>query len=119
MRIYTHSATQATRPAPRTSATSGRAAFAREATIAAFGPKAIHALDKSVVEDHQPDHGPRPLGRVAAKVTNNTGVHALRHWLNQAGRADSEEKREVALEIAGEIARLLGLDTDLIGPRAV
>ena len=120
MLTYTYSTKLSTRPSrPHPNSTRRRASFARQAAIAAFGPRAAHTLDEPVVEDHQPDHGPRPLGRVAAKVTNNTGVHALRHWLNQAGRADSDEKREVALETAGEIARLLGLDTDLIGPRAV
>ena len=117
MRIYTHSATQATRPAARTSSAKRRAAFAREAAIDAFGPKAIHNLAHN--HARQPDHGPRRLGRVAAKVTSDTGMLALRHWLNQAGRADSDEEREVALKIAAEIARLAGIDIDLIGRRAV
>ncbi len=95
------------------------AAFARSAVYEEFRSRDARAIDQDGFEDRRPTPGPRALGRVAAKVTNNTGVHALRHWLNQAGRADSDEKREVALEIAGEIARLLGLDTDLIGPRAV
>ncbi len=109
----THLQLPATQPNHPHSASKRRAAFARQAAIDAFGPRAARTLDGPVVEDRRPTPGPRALGRVAAKVTNNTGMHALRHWLNQAGRADSDEKREVALEIAGEIARLLGLDIDL------
>ncbi len=95
-----------------------RATFAREAAIDAFGPRAIQARDEPGFEDRRPAHGPRPLGQIAAQVTNNTGMKALRYWLNQAGRADSDQEREAALEIAGEIARLAGLETDLIGRKA-
>ena len=85
-----------------------RAAFAREAAIDAFGPRAVPALDESDFEDRRPDHGPRPLGQIAAQVTNSTGMKALRYWLNQAGRADSDEERRAALEIADKIARSMG-----------
>ncbi len=98
-----------------------RAAFARDAAIDAFGPKAISSLDDGGFEDRRPDYGPRPLGKIAAKTTNDIGIQALRHWLNQAGQADSDEEREAALEIAAEIARLLGLPASTTGchrPRA-
>ncbi len=118
MRIYTHHVGQASRPAPNTPSVKRRAAFAREAAIDAFGPKAIHALGAPGSADRRPGHEARPLGKITAKVANDTGQRALRHWLNQAGRADSDEERTAALEIAGEIAGLMGLDADLIGRRA-
>ena len=107
----------ATQPNHPHSASKRRAAFARQATISAFGPKAIHALGEPDFADHRPDCGPRPIGKIAAKVADDKGVLALRHWLNQAGRADSDEERKAALEIAGEIARLVGLDIDPTGRR--
>ncbi len=113
MFVYTTSTTQATEPAP---SPQHRADFAREATIAAFGPKAIHALDEPNVYSHRPNHGPRPLGQIAAKVADDTGIKAFRHWMAQAAKAESEEEREAAQKIAAEIARLLGLPG--IGPDA-
>ena len=106
MRIYTHSATQATRPAPRTSATSSRASFAREAAIDAFGPRAVHALGEPDVDNHPPDHGPRPLGQIAATVTRDTGLQAIRHWMVQAAQAEGDDERRAALEIAREITKI-------------
>ncbi len=90
-----------------------RAAFAREAAINAFGPKAITALDEPDFEDRKPHEGPRHIGEVATKVTKDTGQRALRYWLNQAGRADSDAERQAALRTAHEIGRLTGLDADL------
>ena len=104
------------RPNHPSPASKHRADFAREATIAAFGGRAIQALGNPNFEDRRPDHGPRSLGKIAAKVANDTGMKAVRHWLNQAGRADSDEERQAALEIAAEIADLMGLDP--IGRRA-
>ncbi len=50
-------------------------------------------------------------------MTARTLTKALRgQW--QAARAHSDEEREAALEIAGEIARFMGLDIDLTGRRA-
>ena len=118
MVIYAPSSRQASRPVLDTPSAKHRAGFAREATLDAFGRKAAHTLEEPDFEDRQPDPGPRALGRVAAKVADDTGMKALRHWLNQAGRADSGEEREAALEIAGEIASLMGLDADLTGRRA-
>ena len=105
----------ATQPNHHHSALKRRAAFARQAAIAAFGSKAIHALDKPNVEVCQPDHGPRPRGKVATTITRDTGLQAIRHWLAQAAKAESDEERETVLEIAGEIARLMGLEVNLIG----
>ena len=95
-----------------------RASFARECTLDAFGPWAVPALDEPGFKDRQPDHGPRPLGTIATKVTHDTGRKALHHWLAQAAQAESEKERKVALKIAGKIANLMGLDADLISRRA-
>ncbi len=94
------------------------ATFAREAAIDAFGPRAIQALDEPGFEDRRPTHEPRPIGKIAAKVTHDTGMKAVRHWLNQAGRADSDEGRDAALKIADEIAQLMGVDINLTSRRA-
>ncbi len=118
MRIYAHSTTAATRPASCTPSAKQRAALARDHVFADFPPSAARALDQSNFVDRRPDQEPRPLGKIARKVTDDTGLKALRHWLNQAGRADSDEEREAALEIAREIANLMGLDADLISRRA-
>ena len=96
-----------------------RAAYAREATITAFGPRAVPALDEPGFQDRQPDHGPRRIGEVATTVTRQSGTASFRHWLNLAGRADTDEERAVALRIARNIARAAGVThADLIGREA-
>ena len=69
MFIYTHSTKLSTQPNHHHSASKRRAAFARQAAIAAFGPRAIHALDEPDFEDRKPERAPRHIGQVAAKVT--------------------------------------------------
>ena len=113
MLIYTHSTTQANKPASHTSSAKHRASFARDAVFADFRPGDARALDHDSFTDRRPDQGPRPLGKVAAQVVNDTGEKALRHWLAQAAEADNEQDRSVALEIAHEIARLAGINIDL------
>ena len=108
--IYPPSSRQASRPALNIPSAKHRAAIARDAVFADFPPGAARALDQSNFVDRRPDQEPRPLGKIAAKVADDTGMKAVRHWLNQAGRADSDEEREAALEIAREIARLAGID---------
>ena len=98
--------------------THSRAAYARDAVFEEFSPRAARALDYDGFEDRKPHEGPRHIGEVAAKVTNDTGQRALRHWLNQAGRADSDEERQAALKIASKIANLMNLDAYLIGHEA-
>ncbi len=93
-----------------------RSRFAREAVRLEFAGKDAKALDQGNFVDHPP--GPRPLGQVVPKVTNDTSQRALRHWLGQAARADSEEEREAALRTAHKIARVAGLKVDLPGRRA-
>ena len=95
-----------------------RVTFAREAAIHAFGPQGVQALDHGDFQDRRPDQAPRLLEQVTVKVARETGQTALRYWLNQAAHAGSDEEREAALEIAGEIARLMGLKAVLTGRRA-
>ncbi len=95
-----------------------RANFARAAVFAEFGTRNARALDQGDFVDRRPKQGPRHIGEVAAKVTNDTGQKSLRYWLNQAGRADTDDERKAALHTAHEIARLAGLDADLIGHEA-
>ena len=108
MFIYTYPTKLSTRPS-RPHPNSSRASFAREAAIDAFGPRAVYALDEPDVYSHRPDHGPRPLGQIAAKVADDTGIKAFRHWMAQAAQAESADAHGVAIEIATEIARLLSL----------
>ena len=107
MFIYTHPTKLSTRPSrPHPNSTRRRSSFARQATIAAFGPKAVHTLAEPDVDNHRPDHGPRPLGQIAAKVADDTGIKALRHWMVQAAQAEGDDERRAALEIAVEITKI-------------
>ena len=118
MFVYTQSSARATRPAAYTSCPQHRTDLARAAVYTEFGARDARALDQGDFQDRQPDQPPRLLGQVAAKVTYDTGQKAMRHWLAQAAEAESEEQREAALKIAHSIARLAGLDADLIGHEA-
>ena len=116
--IYTHSATQATRPASHTSSAKHRAAFARDAVFAEFRPRAAAAIDYDGFVDRRPDQGVRHIGEVAANVVDDAGRRAIAHWLKKACQAKVEE-REAALEIARNIARAAGVThADLIGREA-
>ncbi len=110
--IYAPSSRQASRPALHTPSAKHRAARARDHVFADFPPGAARALDQSNFVDRRPDQEPRPLGKIAAEAGKNTGMKAVRHWLNQAGQADTDEERQGALKIAGEIAQLMGLDVE-------
>ena len=102
-----------------TPAPNHRDTFARQAALDAFGPQSRWTLDDPSFLDRAPNDGPRPIGKVAAKVTNETGVKALRHWLVEAAQASTDEERAAALEIAAEIARLAGIPwVDPTGQRA-
>ena len=109
MLTYTYSTKLSSQPDPRGHSTR-HAAYAREAVFEEFSPRAARALDHDGFRDRKPHEGPRHIGDVAAKVTHGTDMKALRHWLNEAGRADTDEERQAALKIAGEIAQLMGLD---------
>ena len=94
------------------------AAFARQAVRLEFRPRDARAIDQSGFVDRGPGEAPRALGPIATKITQNTGQKSLHYWLNQAGRADTDDERKAALHTAHEIARLAGLDADLIGHEA-
>jgi hypothetical protein len=102
-----------------TSSSTRHDAFARAATLDAFRPRDARAFDHDDFVDRQPGEAPRQVGEAAEKVCNDTGMCALRHWLVQAAQAETEEEREVALEIAREIGRIAGIPhADLIGLQA-
>ncbi len=92
--------------------------YARDAVFDGFCHRDARAIDYDGFVDRKPHEGPRHVGEVTAKVTNDTDQKSLRYWLNQAGRADSEEEREAALRTAHKIARVAGLKVDLPGQRA-
>ncbi len=117
MPIYAPSSRQASKPAPNIPSAKHRAAIARDAVFADFPPGAARALDQSNFVDRRPDQEPRHIGEMAANVVDDAGRRAIAHWLKKACQAKGEE-REAALEIAGEIARLMGLDADLIRQKA-
>ena len=95
-----------------------RANFARQAVRLEFRARDARSLDRGDFEDRLPHERPRHIGEVAAKVTNDTGQRTLRHRLNQAGQADTDEERGAALKSARNIARIAGLKVDLPGQRA-
>lgn len=97
-----------------------RQTFARQATLQAFGARAQSVLDAPGFRDRSPNQQPRYIGKIAAKVTMDAGQASVQHWLDQAAKADSTEKREAALETARRIARLAGIPhANLIGRGAV
>ena len=114
MRIYTYHSSQTTPPAELDLASKRRAAFARQAVRLEFRTRDARALDQGYFVDRKPNVRPRHIGEVAAKVTRAAGQNSLRHWLNQASRADTDEEREAALAVASEIANLMGLEPTLI-----
>ncbi len=115
MNTYTKSASGATAP-PENPTPNRRAAFARDAVFEEFRPRDARALGHDGFKDRRPNDSPRHIGEVAAGVVQDVGDRAVRHWLAQAAQAETYEDRAVALEIASEIADLMGLDP--IGRRA-
>ena len=85
------------------------ASFARAAVFEEFRGRDARAIDHGDFVDRKPKN-------VAKAPADDVGDLALKHWLRQAAQADNETDRGIALEIAGEIADLMGLD--LIGRRA-
>jgi hypothetical protein len=84
-----------------------------------FGYRHGRAIYQDSFRDRRPEEASRPIGKVAAQVVEDVGHRALAHWLGQAAKADSNEEREAALEIAREIARLAGIrHADFIGRSA-
>ncbi len=58
------------------------------------------------------DHPPRRLGEIANKIVAETGQKAVHHWLDKATRAENQQERAAALEIAENIAKALGLTVE-------
>ena len=91
--------------------------FARAARNKAFRARDLSLAREPGFVDRQPDQ-PVRLGDVATEVVADVGQRALRHWLNQAAQAEGEE-REVALQIAKEIAAMIGVPwTDVMSGKA-
>ncbi len=89
-----------------------RAAFAREATIDAFGPRAIRALDEPDFRDR------KPVDELHGAAEPVDGIQAATHWLSLAASLDGAEA-ETAYQTADELRRVLGLDwADVIGQEA-
>ena len=59
--------------------------------------------------DHPPHQQVRRLGEVVDQVVAETGEKAVQHWLDEATRAENQQERTAALEIAENIAKTLGL----------
>ncbi len=85
-----------------------RTDFARAAVFAEFRPRDARALDHGGFQDRQSTGTPRHLGAVVGGDVD-IGQRALRHWLTQAAQFDGQE-RDAALDVAREIARLIGCD---------
>ncbi len=65
------------------------------------------------------DRPPRRLGEVVDQIVAETGQKAVHHWLDEATRAENQQERAAALEIAENIAKALGLTlADFIFGRA-
>ncbi len=77
-----------------------RAAFAREAALEAFGPRAIHHLNGDVFVD-----------RAGGVDEDIDGREAIARWLAIALNTEAEDA-EVAYQTADELRRVLGLTWD-------
>ena len=82
--------------------------FARAAVSVEFRGRDARALDQADFVDRRPDQAPRRLGDIAAEVVGNVGQAALDHWLREAARTRGEE-HQIALQIAREIAEMIGV----------
>ena len=97
MHSYTRSAKNAT-----------HADFARQATIEAFGPQAIHNLNGPPFVDRE------PLDELRDPDEPVDGREVVSRWLKLAANTDGEAA-ETAFETADELRRVLGLSwADLI-----
>ena len=84
-----------------------RAEYARGLALDAH-PKNGWVFQDPDFRDHAPNQAPVRLDRVAAEVVGDAGQAALDHWLREAARTHGEE-HEIALEIAREIAGMIGV----------
>ncbi len=90
------------RPDHPSPASKHRTTFARQAAIAAFGPKAVRHLNGAGVVDHDPLDDPDEAV---------DGREALARWLKLAANAEGEAA-DTAFETANELRRVLGLEWD-------
>ena len=89
-----------------------RTSFARECTLAAFGPAAIHHLNGTAFVDREPGDDLHDSDEPV------DGREAVSRWLKLAANAD-DEAADTAFETADEIRRVLGLEwSDVIGREA-
>ena len=89
-----------------------RATFARQAAIAAFGPRAAHHLDGEALADR----GPHDALQDADEIVE--GREAIARWLALAMSSEGEEA-QTAYDTADELRQVLGLEwEDLIGRKA-
>ena len=87
-----------------------RAGFARGLALDAHR-RSSWALDEPDFQDRRPDQAPRRLGEIAAEVVGDVGRAALDHWLREAAQTRGED-HEIALQIAREIAEMIGVPWD-------
>ncbi len=98
------------RPNHPSPASKHRTTFARQAAIAAFGPKAVRHLNGAGVVDHEPLDDPDEAV---------DGREALARWLKLAANLQDGEAADTAYQTADEIRRVLGLEwSDVIGREA-
>ncbi len=86
--------------------------FAREATLDAFGRKAIHYLENSDFTDREPGADLEDADAII------DGRQAVSRWLVLACTLEGEEAK-TAYETADELRQVLGLEwADLLGRKA-
>jgi hypothetical protein len=91
--------------------------YAREARNKAFRARDLSLAREPSFVDRQPEDSV-PLGVVVDAVVDDLGQRALEHWIKEAAEAEGEE-REAALEIAKEIANMIGVEwTDVLSEAA-
>ena len=108
MLIYTRLRPSATTRSAHT-LTKSSDAFAEAAVGDAFRGRDLSLACESEFVDRPPHQQPRRLGEVVDQVVGETGEKAVCHWLDEAGRAETQQERAAALEIAENIAKALGL----------
>jgi hypothetical protein len=107
---------QATQPNPSTPKPCD--AFAEAAWRDVFRDRDLRLAREPGFVDRPPQK-PRRLGEITTKIVAEAGERAVQHWLDAATRAENQQKRAAALEIAENIAKALGLTlADFIFGRA-
>ena len=99
---YQNPRTRATAPSPSSPSNSHRASFARQATIEAFGPKAVHHLIGPDLADRKPGDDLQDADEIIE------GREAIARWLALAMSSEGEEA-ETAYETADGLRQILGL----------